>query len=177
VEEELSPDNGPSPFALAGEDIMNESQIIDIDHTAAETAKSLLQHPILGDLIQHTPDDDADDEVAQIYSEDSESTDQLSKRLQDIFNLSEAEEVISGRNSSEQKELIQHMLTSIEYPCWLLDSVLLEGHMYITTRHICFYAYMPKKQVVFLSWIFDIKAHCAIECSSKIRAPPEEREE
>lgn len=39
------------------------------------------------------------------------------------------------------------MLTWIEYPCWLLKSVLLQGYLYITTKHICFYAYLPKKSV------------------------------
>jgi len=32
-----------------------------------------------------------------------------------------------------------------EYRCWLLQSMLLQGYMYVTERHICFYAYLPKK--------------------------------
>ncbi|RDW73756.1 sterol 3-beta-glucosyltransferase [Coleophoma crateriformis] len=51
----------------------------------------------------------------------------LAKRLKEIFKFETAEEVIE------------------EYPCWLLKSVLLQGYMYITTKHICFYAYLPKK--------------------------------
>ncbi|KAF4628027.1 hypothetical protein G7Y89_g10127 [Cudoniella acicularis] len=51
----------------------------------------------------------------------------LAKRLMQIFNFEKAEDVIE------------------EYPCWLLKSVLLQGYMYITTKHICFYAYLPKK--------------------------------
>ncbi|TAQ85107.1 hypothetical protein B7494_g6572 [Chlorociboria aeruginascens] len=51
----------------------------------------------------------------------------LAKRLMEIFHFEKAEEVIA------------------EYPCWLLQSVLLQGYMYITTKHICFYAYLPKK--------------------------------
>ncbi|KAI6708439.1 hypothetical protein JHW43_009028 [Diplocarpon mali] len=51
----------------------------------------------------------------------------LAKQLMDIFEFEVAEDVIE------------------EYPCWLLKSVLLQGYMYITTRHICFYAYLPKK--------------------------------
>jgi hypothetical protein len=42
------------------------------------------------------------------------------------------------------------MLIEIEYPCWLLKSVLLQGYMYITTKHICFYAYLPRKSVSIL---------------------------
>jgi len=53
----------------------------------------------------------------------------LSKRLMEIFMFDEPEAVIE------------------EYPCWLLQSVLLQGYMYITAKHICFYAYLPKKAV------------------------------
>jgi sterol 3beta-glucosyltransferase len=53
----------------------------------------------------------------------------LAKRIQHIFEFEHVEEVIS------------------EYPCWLLQSILLQGYMYITQKHICFYAYIPKKHV------------------------------
>ncbi|KAI1486658.1 hypothetical protein F5X96DRAFT_219347 [Biscogniauxia mediterranea] len=51
----------------------------------------------------------------------------LARKLKEIFEFDEPEEVIE------------------EYPCWLLQSVLLQGYMYITSKHICFYAYLPKK--------------------------------
>ncbi|KAI9843091.1 MAG: Sterol 3-beta-glucosyltransferase [Sclerophora amabilis] len=54
----------------------------------------------------------------------------LASRLMEIFEFDKPEDVIS------------------EYPCWLLKSVLLQGYMYITTKHICFYAYLPKKSNV-----------------------------
>jgi sterol 3beta-glucosyltransferase len=38
-------------------------------------------------------------------------------------------------------------MTFPEYPCWLLQQVLLQGYMYLTARHIAFYAYLPKKAV------------------------------
>jgi sterol 3beta-glucosyltransferase len=53
----------------------------------------------------------------------------LAQRIRQIFEFEEIEEVIS------------------EYPCWLLQSILLQGYMYITQKHICFYAYIPKKHV------------------------------
>ncbi|KAK4185650.1 family 1 putative glycosyltransferase [Podospora australis] len=52
---------------------------------------------------------------------------ELALKLKEIFEFETAEEVIE------------------EYPCWLLQHVLLQGYMYITTRHIAFYAYLPKK--------------------------------
>ncbi|KAK7409119.1 Sterol 3-beta-glucosyltransferase [Neonectria punicea] len=51
----------------------------------------------------------------------------LAKKLMEIFEFDAPEQVIE------------------EYPCWLLQSVLLQGYMYITSKHICFYAYLPKK--------------------------------
>ncbi|KAI1385160.1 glycosyltransferase family 1 protein [Hypoxylon trugodes] len=51
----------------------------------------------------------------------------LARQLKRIFEFDEPEEVVE------------------EYPCWLLQSVLLQGYMYITAKHICFYAYLPKK--------------------------------
>ena len=54
----------------------------------------------------------------------------LEQRLMEIFNLKEEEEVAA------------------EYPCWLMQSVLLQGFMYITSKHICFYAYLPKRSNV-----------------------------
>ncbi|KIW74697.1 hypothetical protein Z517_11467 [Fonsecaea pedrosoi CBS 271.37] len=58
-----------------------------------------------------------------------ESTPQtlLATRLMEIFGFEEPESVVA------------------EYPCWLLQSVLLQGYLYITKQHICFYAYLPKK--------------------------------
>ena len=53
----------------------------------------------------------------------------LANRIQQIFDFEDVEEVIS------------------EYPCWLLQSILLQGYMYITQKHLCFYAYMPRKHV------------------------------
>jgi sterol 3beta-glucosyltransferase len=74
----------------------------------------------------------------------------LATRIQQIFEFEEAEEVIS------------------EYPCWLLQSILLQGYMYVTQKHICFYAYIPKKHVrIFLypttPRTFD--AECDAECT------------
>lgn len=58
----------------------------------------------------------------------SENADtELAVRLKEIFEFEQPEKVLE------------------EYPCWLLQSVLLQGYMYITARHICFYAYLPKK--------------------------------
>lgn len=54
-------------------------------------------------------------------------TDQLASVLTRAFNL------------SQQEKLVGY------YPAWLLKSVMLQGHLYVTTNHICFYSYIPRK--------------------------------
>ena len=74
----------------------------------------------------------------------------LATRLQHIFDFNDLEEVISGTLLCWSPE---HELTNVEYPCWLLQSILLQGYMYITQKHICFYAYIPKKHVRFFRYV------------------------
>lgn len=59
--------------------------------------------------------------------EDSAPPRLLSVRLKEIFGFERPEKVIG------------------EYPCWLMQSALLQGYMYLTEGHICFYAYLPQK--------------------------------
>ena len=53
----------------------------------------------------------------------------LAIKLQEVFGLKEVEEVLA------------------EMPCWLLRSVLLQGYMYLTSHHLCFFAHMPSREV------------------------------
>ena len=51
----------------------------------------------------------------------------LSEVLADIFQFDEPEEIVD------------------EFECWYLQSVLLPGSLFVTKKHLCFYAYMQKK--------------------------------
>lgn len=51
--------------------------------------------------------------------------DLLAQRLMEMFGFDKPEPVLA------------------EYECWLLRSVPLQGYLYVTTRHVCFYAYLP----------------------------------
>lgn len=55
------------------------------------------------------------------------SSSALSTRLMEMFGFESPEKVL------------------VEYACALLQSMLLQGYMYVTEGHICFYAYLPKK--------------------------------
>ncbi|GAA6009840.1 hypothetical protein JCM11491_000834 [Sporobolomyces phaffii] len=52
----------------------------------------------------------------------------LAEKLMDVFGLEEVEDVVA------------------EFPCWLFRSVLLQGYLYLTTGHICFYAYLSQRE-------------------------------
>ncbi|KAL4872368.1 sterol 3-beta-glucosyltransferase [Aspergillus spectabilis] len=54
----------------------------------------------------------------------------LSLRLMEMFGFDAPEKVV------------------VEYPCSLLQDMLLQGYMYVTQGHICFYAYLPRKDTV-----------------------------
>lgn len=56
----------------------------------------------------------------------------LSLRLMEMFGYESPEKVV------------------VEYACSLLQSMLLQGYMYVTEGHICFYAYLPRKSTVAL---------------------------
>lgn len=51
----------------------------------------------------------------------------LSTRLMDMFGFAQPEKVL------------------VEYACSLLQSMLLQGYLYVTEGHVCFYAYLPRK--------------------------------
>ncbi|PPR00259.1 hypothetical protein CVT24_005007 [Panaeolus cyanescens] len=52
----------------------------------------------------------------------------LAEKLKEVYDLDEIEEVWA------------------EMPCWLLRSVLLQGYMYLTNSHLCFFAHMPSRE-------------------------------
>lgn len=87
-------------------------------------AQAELDHPTPLVDMKNTEAEDGQDVVGK------EAPTSLVSRLMEIFGFERPEEVIS------------------EYPCWLLQSVLLQGYMYITQNHICFYSYLPKKSNV-----------------------------
>uniref|UniRef100_V5GF98 Sterol 3-beta-glucosyltransferase n=1 Tax=Kalmanozyma brasiliensis (strain GHG001) TaxID=1365824 RepID=V5GF98_KALBG len=53
--------------------------------------------------------------------------DRLLRQLKDIFQLDAAETLLLAQ------------------PCWLFRSLLLQGHLYLTSSHVCFYAYLPSR--------------------------------
>ncbi|TFK57644.1 UDP-Glycosyltransferase/glycogen phosphorylase [Heliocybe sulcata] len=52
----------------------------------------------------------------------------LADKLKDVFDLEGIEEVVA------------------EIPCWLLRSILLQGYMFLTNSHLCFFAHMPARE-------------------------------
>ena len=59
--------------------------------------------------------------------EPGEKGELLVKTVAKIFNFEEPEKVLAV------------------WSCWYLEKVLLQGHLYVTDKHLCFYAYLKKK--------------------------------
>lgn len=77
----------------------------------------------------------------------------LAEKLMDVFGLEEVEDVVAGESLSSARflsnfvEIRLNVLAFPEFPCWLFRSVLLQGYLYLTTGHICFYAYLSQREV------------------------------
>lgn len=108
------------------------------DATSSSSKSHPRDAPVMSRLLTAEAEFQADYEKMhgddQVYKDnesrgrsDSSPATLLALRLMEIFGFEKPEKVVA------------------EYPCWLLQSVLLQGYLYITRNHICFYAYLPKK--------------------------------
>ena len=125
-----------SPLVQTGMRKENVAELIGDESTPPDIGTSSDEEkrpPVMGRMLEARAEivsrPSFDTERASLdgrLSTDDDST-PLAKRLMDIFGFPEPEQVIE------------------EYPCWLLQTVLLQGFLYITAKHFCFYAYLPKK--------------------------------
>lgn len=105
---------------------------IEITRTESRTAPVMSRMLEARAQMEARPSFDLDrmaDEPSRSADASETGPTELAMKLKEIFEFDRPEEVIE------------------EYPCWLLQHVLLQGYMYITARHIAFYAYLPKKAV------------------------------
>ena len=130
----------PQSIRVATEDIETTASRDDsspsTDHTMGSSRSDPRDAPMMSRLLTAEFQATVEDVDAQPGLADPSSASQqadtlpatlLSTRLMEIFAFDAPEEVIA------------------EYPCWLLQSVLLQGYLYLTRRHVCFYAYLPRK--------------------------------
>ncbi|GAW24110.1 hypothetical protein ANO14919_136910 [Xylariales sp. No.14919] len=114
-----SPTAGSSLSAIEGNAGHREAQPVPVMSRMLEAKAEMSSRPSF-DLEDCLPKDKQNDE-------EQTGPSALARKLKEIFEFDHPEEVME------------------EYPCWLLQSVLLQGYLYITSRHICFYAYLPRK--------------------------------
>ncbi|KAB8232852.1 UDP-glucose:sterol glycosyltransferase [Aspergillus alliaceus] len=94
--------------------------------------------PILSRMVEAQALLDKTQPVEQPSSSSNKETDDVSQqsasplsfRLREMFGFEKPEKVL------------------VEYACSLLQNILLQGYMYVTEGHICFYAYLPRKSTV-----------------------------
>lgn len=100
------------------ETIMKKNTLyIKGDNAAEESNKSRFELSIVNRLAINENDKTSINEKAAI----------LSAKLREDFDISDSEEFVG------------------DYSCWLLGDVLLQGHLYVTTQNILFFAFLPKK--------------------------------
>lgn len=113
--------------------------------------------PVMSQMLEAQAQLDASTDLSDtrnVVESDSQEGEQqgrttLVARLMEIFAFETPEDIIAGW-FNRALHLCSPALTHFpEYPCWLLQSVLLQGYLYITQSHLCFYAYLPKKSVSF----------------------------
>lgn len=66
--------------------------------------------------------------IASKGNKNERRKEKLAEKLEDIFHLGVKEDVVA------------------EFTCWLFRSILLQGRLFLTEGHICFYAYLAKKE-------------------------------
>ncbi|KAI5295299.1 Sterol 3-beta-glucosyltransferase [Ascosphaera acerosa] len=134
------------PLSLSAEDEPHEIQQHDPDDALDTAARrsDLLSRQISSFHTSQADDDDDDydtthddnvagspadepDDLHDISLEDEDRAAEVAKRLQGTFGLKEPETVI------------------LEQQAWFIRGVLLQGYMYITEQHICFYAHLPSQ--------------------------------
>lgn len=120
----------------SAEDLMSSSQILTPRPSEEPTADPISPDaPILSRKLRAEADMESSEDESipatkqhpAVAASSKKEPVPLAKRLMEIFDFEEPEQVIA------------------EWKCYLLQSVLLMGYMYVTQRHICFYAYLPKR--------------------------------
>ncbi|KAL6876836.1 glycosyltransferase family 1 protein [Trichoderma novae-zelandiae] len=138
VDEQSEPSASPSPN-MSAKQSQDDLRIAPVMSRMLEAKAEMASRPSFE--IERDPsgpdhtdegEGEADEEEEEGDEEDDEDSEgehvtELARKLMEIFKFDEPERVIE------------------EYPCWLLQSVLLQGFLYITSKHICFYAHLPKK--------------------------------
>ncbi|KAK5193828.1 Sterol 3-beta-glucosyltransferase [Exophiala xenobiotica] len=124
------------------ESVVRQDPSPESDATSESSESNPRDAPVLSRLLTAEAEFHEDDDAARLMPTSpegqksrgrTESLPQtaLATRLMEIFGFETPEKVVA------------------EFPCWLLQSVLLQGYLYITTHHICFYAYLPRKSHTF----------------------------
>lgn len=67
------------------------------------------------------------------------------EKIRKLFDLPSAEKIITGMNC-------ERSVLMVEFPAWLVKNVMIQGYMVLTEGHICFFAPLPKTDVLHSRW-------------------------
>ncbi|ODN84084.1 hypothetical protein, variant [Cryptococcus amylolentus CBS 6039] len=125
---ETAREEGVSEIEL-GKAISTRGSLQDLNAAAALSTRGSLQDLNTAAALREENHEGEDVIAESLETDESEKRlmrkERLAERLMEVFGLEEREEVLA------------------EMKCWLLRCVMLKGYMYLTKRHICFFANMP----------------------------------
>jgi sterol 3beta-glucosyltransferase len=123
--QDASPDPGPSTS-----DRLSPIPVLPRPRSATPRAAPILSRMVEARALLETENPEENpqtlEEKEQGVSKKSQVS-PLSRQLMEMFRFPTPEKVV------------------VEYACSLLQSMLLQGYMYVTEGHICFYAYLPRQ--------------------------------
>lgn len=146
------------------EEDMSSSQILPPRGQAAVVSEET-QEEVESPDIQVGEDGQVDTQLDEEETQSSESSgmDEAEQRRQDlaskvaeVFGFAAPEEVVTGECILPlQHECLTYISrnalfaanTSAEMPCWLIQNIVVNGRIYVTPKHVCFYAFLPRKTV------------------------------
>ena len=143
-------DNRESPDIPEGDDLNSDSTFTTSDHFVDKTYQHLKKHGSTFDL-------------------------SVVKRLTKNMTTAEREDFVKKKAiavCTKLKEVFGIDGSDVflgDYPCWLMGDVLLQGHIYITSTSILFFAFLPKrnKDSVLRSGALSIKSYHSLRLHRK----------
>ncbi|CUS24313.1 LAQU0S15e01706g1_1 [Lachancea quebecensis] len=138
--------------ALERSESCEDSEAPKVDKTDLEDVSESSRHSITA----NGADDDAGADDSTTISE---TPSQISKK-DTLFEISvvpnsDLQSVVTSSSKSRQSKIYRKLISKfglneeedqfvLTCPCWLLKDLLIQGHIVLTTRHLLFFAFLPK---------------------------------
>lgn len=132
---------------------MANSSAWDIPDTHADhdnDTKAISEKPDeIRELLAEAAGAKVEESVTASSSDSSVANDaSIEDKLKSVFHLPAKESLRGGKQKESSFIRVKMSADDLtEWPCYIVQSAIVPGFMYLTDNHICFYASLPKSQV------------------------------